>query len=816
MKQIFILFAFLLLDFIPCLFGQIVDTIHQPAIQTSNRYVNAKKIYVQNIGSPIKLDPQQVAAQKKWDISLVAHGINHGSDLPKNLADSIKLAGSLLLHADSFFNEEVDQDESNYRGPMNIDPVVNSSFKGNPYNFFTPADNSLAVSDDGFVVSAINSNLLFTDVNGNVLQQASFDDFLAVLDLHGTYFDPRVIYDPTEDKFILVVLNGNTPATSRIVVCFSTSSNPTANWWIYIYSGNPAGGNVWLDYPSIGISTKDLYISGNQFTADNIFSQCLIYQLKKGPGYVGGEVNGPTHYDVRDAYGGSDFTVLPVSFGFDGSIGPGIFLVSTDPGGGSEAMLYYTDNDSENNPNLFVYAAQIQNYYMPFNGLMLGTTEEIKTNDCKAQSGYYADGTVHFVLDTRGNDFHTKVYYCRLNTNDLTNTSVQIGLQPFEYAFPSITPFSNNVTDRTSLIGFLRTSSAIYPEFRAIAVDNDMNYTSSVLIKEGETFVNQEATTKERWGDYTGISKRHAAAGAEVWISGCYGDDNDNGNSHILGTWIAQVTSGQVAAAPVANFKADQNEIMAGQPVNFSDLSLNQPTSWTWTFPGGNPGNSNQQNPTVTYDQAGTYDVTLVAANAFGNNVVTKQGYIIVSPVVQMPVADFIADITSVNEGGVVHFQDLTTNNPNKWQWFFPGGTPSLSGEQNPVVTYTEPGCHNVTLDAYNAAGVDVITKTCYIDVFATATHDADTNFQKFVLFPNPVSTGRINIEFEIENPTELDFRIVDENGSIIRELVHRVVKRGLNVLAFNTDPLPAGHYFLVVNNAKSALIKSEKFIVLH
>ncbi|HEX5112306.1 MAG TPA: hypothetical protein VFV79_05640, partial [Saprospiraceae bacterium] len=536
MKQFILLLAFSLLDFAPVVFGQVVDTIHQPVIQTGNRFVNSKKLSVRNTIPPVKLDPQQVAAQKKWDISLVAHGIHHGNAVPKNLTDSIKLAGSLLLHSDSFFNEEVDPVESNFRGPTDINPVVNSSFKGNPYNFFVPADNSLAVSDDGFVVSAINSNLLFTDVNGNVLQQASFDDFLAVLDLHGSYFDPRVIYDPVEDKFILVVLNGNTPATSRIIICFSSSSNPTATWWIYVYSGNPAGTNVWTDYPSIGISTKDLYISGNQFTADNNFSQCLIYQLKKGPGFVGGEVNGTTFYDVRDAYGLPDFTVLPVSFGFDGSIGPGIYLVSTDSGGGSEAMMYYTDNDAENNPNLVVHAVQIQNYYIPFNGLMLGSNEELKTNDCKVQSGYYADGIIHFVLDSRGNDFHTKVYYCRLNTNDLTNTSVEIGLQPFEYAFPSIAPFSNNVTDRTSLIGFLRTSSAIYPEFRTIAVDNDMNYTSSVLIKAGETFISQEATNQERWGDYSGISKRHSATGAEVWISGCYGEDNDNGNTNLLGT----------------------------------------------------------------------------------------------------------------------------------------------------------------------------------------------------------------------------------------------------------------------------------------
>jgi PKD repeat protein len=682
--------------------------------------------------------------------------INHGSDVPKNLVDSIKQAGSLLLHSQGFYNQPIDQDESSFRGPMEITPVVNASFKGNGFNFFTPPDNSMAVSDDGFVVSAVNSSLLFSDVNGNVLQQESFDDFLAFLNLHGNYFDPKVLYDPEEDKFILVVLNGNTPATSTIVVCFSSASNPTANWWVYTYSGDPGGFNVWTDYPSVGISTTDLYISGNQFTPDNNFSQCLIYQLKKSDGFVGGNVNGTSFYDVRDAYGLPDFTVLPVSFGFDGSVGPGIYFISTDPAGGSEATLYYTDNDSQHNPSLFAYAAQIQNYYMPFNGLMLGTTEEIKTNDCKVQSAYYAEGTLHFVFDTRGDDFHTKVYYCRLNTTDLTNTSVQIGLQPYEYAFPAIAPFTNNVNDKTALIGFLRTSSAIYPEFRTIAVDNDMNFTNSVLIKEGNSFVNVEAANKERWGDYTGISRRHSANGAEVWVSGSFGEDNENNNFNILGTWIAQVTSGQVATAPVANFKADHVEIMAGQSVQFSDLSSNQPTTWTWTFAGGNPGNSNQQNPTVTYDQPGTYDVSLTATNAFGNDVVTKQGYIIVSPVVQMPMADFTADITTVNEGGVVHFQDLTSNTPNKWQWFFPGGTPSLSGDQNPVVTYTEPGCHNVTLDAYNTAGVDVITKTCYIDVLATSTHEVDTFFQKFIVFPNPVSMDVSILNLKLNIPLNL------------------------------------------------------------
>jgi PKD repeat protein len=326
--------------------------------------------------------------------------------------------------------------------------------------------------------------------------------------------------------------------------------------------------------------------------------------------------------------------------------------------------------------------------------------------------------------------------------------------------------------------------------------------------------VNVEAGTVERWGDYSGISRRHSANGPEVWISGCFGNNEDNG-SNVLSTWIAQITDQQADVAPTANFTANQTEIMTGQSVEFTDHSTNIPTSWSWTFPGGTPSTSNQQNPTVTYEQEGTYDVTLSVQNGFGSDDEIKTGFIKVTGQLQIPVADFTSDITSVNTGEVVHFQDLSENGPTTWQWFFPGGTPSLSGEQNPVVTYTEPGCHNVTLDAINNAGTDVITKTCYIDVLSTAVTEPDIYFNKFVVYPNPVSDGRLNVEFEIEHRMELDFLVIDEQGRLIKNLLHRIVKGGLNDLAFNTDPLAPGAYYLIVNNEKADVLKTVKFIVL-
>jgi uncharacterized repeat protein (TIGR02543 family) len=86
-------------------------------------------------------------------------------------------------------------------------------------------------------------------------------------------------------------------------------------------------------------------------------------------------------------------------------------------------------------------------------------------------------------------------------------------------------------------------------------------------------------------------------------------------------------------AVPVANFTASTTSPSVGGSVTFTDTSTNGPTSWSWTFEGGTPAGSTAQNPTVTYNTAGTFDVTLVAANAQGSDPETKADYINVSAI---------------------------------------------------------------------------------------------------------------------------------------------------------------------------------------
>jgi Zn-dependent metalloprotease/PKD repeat protein len=80
---------------------------------------------------------------------------------------------------------------------------------------------------------------------------------------------------------------------------------------------------------------------------------------------------------------------------------------------------------------------------------------------------------------------------------------------------------------------------------------------------------------------------------------------------------------------PIANFTANVTTIPVGSTVAFTDLSVNVPTSWNWTFTGGSPGTSTLQvPPAITYNTVGIYPVTLSVTNGFGSDVMTQTTYI--------------------------------------------------------------------------------------------------------------------------------------------------------------------------------------------
>ena len=86
------------------------------------------------------------------------------------------------------------------------------------------------------------------------------------------------------------------------------------------------------------------------------------------------------------------------------------------------------------------------------------------------------------------------------------------------------------------------------------------------------------------------------------------------------------------AASQTANFSANTTSCVTGEPIQFTDQSTGDPTSWAWDFNNDGKIDSTSQNPTYTYSTNGTYDVKLIVKNFNGIDSIEKTNYIHVGP----------------------------------------------------------------------------------------------------------------------------------------------------------------------------------------
>lgn len=114
-----------------------------------------------------------------------------------------------------------------------------------------------------------------------------------------------------------------------------------------------------------------------------------------------------------------------------------------------------------------------------------------------------------------------------------------------------------------------------------------------------------------------------------------------------------------------ADFNTASTTINQGSTVQFNDLSVGAPNSWTWTIQGVTPSVYDVKNPSVTFLSPGTYNVKLSVSNAFGEtSEITKTGYITVVAYVDPCNAikfDGIDDYVDFGNRSVLRFQSNFT-----------------------------------------------------------------------------------------------------------------------------------------------------------
>jgi PKD repeat protein len=176
---------------------------------------------------------------------------------------------------------------------------------------------------------------------------------------------------------------------------------------------------------------------------------------------------------------------------------------------------------------------------------------------------------------------------------------------------------------------------------------------------------------------------------------------NSNASNTIIKTNLITVSPVPVPT-PVADFLANKVSGTVPLTVNFTNTSTNS-TSFLWDF--GNGQSSTLQNPSITYNTAGTYTVTLIATGEGGNNTIIKTNLITISPapVTPPPVSSFSLGNISVS------FKNTSTG-ATSYKWNFGDGI--ISTVASPTHIYSKPGTYIVTLTSKSAAGSTIFSKT--------------------------------------------------------------------------------------------------------
>jgi PKD repeat protein len=166
-----------------------------------------------------------------------------------------------------------------------------------------------------------------------------------------------------------------------------------------------------------------------------------------------------------------------------------------------------------------------------------------------------------------------------------------------------------------------------YPGIRICGQSAAANAAANGTLDIPETIIVNGGTYQasyNRWGDYTQLSVDPVDK-VTFWGTTQYMKTSTSTKYTKIVAFRFDETLNN---PPVADFIGNPTTVIAGGTVSFTDQSTNNPTSWQWSFPGGTPSTSTQQNPTVTYNTPGTYNVTLIVSNQYGSDTITKTAYI--------------------------------------------------------------------------------------------------------------------------------------------------------------------------------------------
>lgn len=424
-------------------------------------------------------------------------------------------------------------------------PVMLNNFAANNAQG-TPNDNHLAISNDGKVVSVVNTNFRVYDTAGTQLQSKTLSAFANALGFLASISDPRVLYDPTTDRFVVVFFAGNTSINSRIIVAFSKTNDPAGQWNLYALNGNYLNDTTWSDYPIVVLSDKDLFMTFNHLKDGQDwktgFRYSAIWQIDKQRGYDGDTLQFDYWHNIVHN-GKPIWNVCPVHGGSTPS-GPETYFLSVRPSDlSNDTVFLHTISNSYQSGNAQFSTKVLKtnlSYGLPPSGLQKDG-QYVATNDARILDGFIENNKIQYVQNTVDVQTMTAAVYVGEVANPASATPTVTGQvisnDTIDFGYPSICYMGNNTFDNRAMITCSYSSPDTFPGTVAFYKDASGNISDMLVIKQGQAAVDVLSDSVERWGDYTGIQRKYNEPNV-AWLAGSYVYP-----SQAYRTWVAKVVN---------------------------------------------------------------------------------------------------------------------------------------------------------------------------------------------------------------------------------------------------------------------------------
>ncbi len=445
---------------------------------------------------------------------------------------------------------------------------------------FIPPDPIGAAGTDR-LIAVVNVMIEARDKTGTLLWRDSLKDFFTTLTPANWLFDPKIVYDQYENRFLVVALEkvdaGTNPDPgnqSRILLAISKTATPataTSADWYYtaINSEESIGGyDCRVDYPGFEVDEEAVYITSNMYehTPRSGYVGSRLWIVDKGvsAGFYGGSAASVTKHDPY-ASAGIAMTTMPAQVygagGIDGGGSGGTYLVGYDglttggPGGTEAVQVVRVDNPlgATAFTQTYVLVGDIEDiggiYGWPDlpDAPQLGSATDIEVNDREALDAVWRNNQLWFTTTINPNSGpdagQTTAHWFRLDTSawpptvgeqgDIGGEDIATATYTF---FPSLAVNSNG----DAKFGFCASAATIYAgAYATVHLSGDASGTvqASETVRAGlDYYVRTFGTGRNRWGDYTGAALDPTDDNV-VWLFNQYAMTRGSGTPPEDGRW---------------------------------------------------------------------------------------------------------------------------------------------------------------------------------------------------------------------------------------------------------------------------------------